>query len=80
MSDLIKRLRSAVGDGDVIYLANRCTEAADALDALNARIAELIEALRPFAEPHGMGDNYVQFHPRLIATARAALAKQQDQT
>lgn len=36
---------------------------------------ELLAALRPFAEPHAMGDSYVQFAPRLIDTARAAIAK-----
>ena len=36
---------------------------------------ELLAALKPFAEPHAMGDSYVQFAPRLIATARAAIAK-----
>lgn len=43
-------------------------------DAL-ANVRELLEALRPFAEPHAMGDNYVQFAPRLIRAARAAIAK-----
>lgn len=46
MSDLIKRLRSAVGDGDAIYLANRCTEAADQLEANSAHIALLRASLR----------------------------------
>lgn len=43
------------------------------LQCVNSRAA-LVEALKPFGEPHGMGDAYVQFHPRLIAAARAALA------
>lgn len=34
----------------------------------------LLAALRPFAEPHWFGDNYVQFHPRLLAAARVAIA------
>ena len=36
-------------------------------------IERLRAALKPFAEPHAMGDNYVQFAPRLIHAARAAL-------
>jgi len=50
-------------------------------DALIARIeqdarikAGLVGALEPFAEPHAMGDHYVQFAPRLIHAARAALS------
>lgn len=39
------------------------------------RITELEEALKPFAEPHFMGDNYVKFSPRLIEVARKALTK-----
>jgi hypothetical protein len=38
-----------------------------------AEIERLRAALKPFAEPHAMGDNYVQFAPRLIEAARAAL-------
>lgn len=45
------------------------------IEALNSEKVELCAALRPFAEPHGMGDNYVQFAPRLIQAAREALAK-----
>ena len=44
-------------------------------DRLKALNAEMLEALRPFAEPHKMGDNYVRFAPRLIETARAVIAK-----
>jgi hypothetical protein len=41
---------------------------------LRAENTALVDALKPFAEPHWMGDSYVKFAPRLIAAARAALA------
>lgn len=41
--------------------------------AKDKEIARLREALKPFAEPHAMGDNYVKFAPRLIEAARRAL-------
>jgi hypothetical protein len=43
-------------------------------DRDRARIEALEGALRPFAEPHQMGDAYVKFSPALINQARAALA------
>lgn len=45
MSNLITRLKSAAGDGDSIYLSNRCTEAADALEAAHACIAGLVKEI-----------------------------------
>ena len=36
-------------------------------------IKRLRAALKPFAEPHAMGDSYVQFAPRLIEASREAL-------
>lgn len=56
--------------------ASLIVEAINALPQLlsTAREAQrLREALRPFAEPHVMGDNYVKFAPRLLEAARAAL-------
>lgn len=47
------------------------------LRAAVERIERLERALKPFAEPHFMGDNYVKFAPRLIETARAALSTDQ---
>lgn len=47
----------------------------DALQQSEAREKRLREALTPFAEPHSFGDNYVQFAPRLIETARQALTE-----
>lgn len=53
------------------------------LDEKNALIKHLMqenamlrEALKPFAEPHFMGDNYVKFAPRLIEAARRALSNE----
>ena len=43
-----------------------------------ATVAELVEVLRPFAEPHPMGDNYVKFAPRLIHAAREVLSRHQE--
>lgn len=50
-----------------------------ALDEAISEYSELMEALKPFAEPHKMGDNYVQFAPRLIEAARTAIAKAQQE-
>jgi hypothetical protein len=38
---LVERLRTAVGDGDAIYLANRCTEAGTALATLLSQVKTL---------------------------------------
>lgn len=45
----------------------------DELRGAADEIERLIAALKPFAEPHAMGDNYVRFAPRLIDAARKAL-------
>ncbi len=61
-------MRNFAGDtsGHIGGVEVAMKEAADEIDRLRA-------ALRPFAEPHFMGDNYVKFAPRLIEAARAAL-------
>jgi hypothetical protein len=47
------------------YPNDVCSRAKREIDRLRA-------ALKPFAEAHAMGDNYVRFAPRLIEAARAA--------
>ncbi|MFM0503894.1 hypothetical protein [Paraburkholderia caffeinilytica] len=76
MSDLIKRLRSAAGDGDAIYLANRCTEAADAIEAANARIADLEQELRNIANADTVAwDDPTEFEAWAKSRARHTLGK-----
>lgn len=61
------------GNGEI---CNSDVIAQAAYSVLEGRMKELEEALRPFAERHHMGDQYVSFAPRLIEQARATL--QQD--
>lgn len=49
--------------------------AADLLTLQQSIMEEMAEALRPFAEPHAMGDSYVSFAPRLLVDARTALTR-----
>ena len=55
-------------------IAKAGVEAEVTISRLTTELAAMREALKPFAEEHAMGDNYVKFHPRLILAARAALA------
>lgn len=57
----------------IVWLVNN---APALIDSQAKEIAELREALKPFAEPHAMGDAYVQFSPQLVRQARAALQTQ----
>lgn len=63
---------------DDVTLHGLRTELADAeqeADRLTAENARLRAALKPFAEPHAMGDAYVKFASHLIEAARIALAQ-----
>ncbi len=71
-------LREAIEYIDVVDSgldrAMETAEKASALVQLQGREIERLRAvLTPFAEPHPMGDAYVQFSPKLIEAARAAL-------
>jgi len=77
-SDLVAELRS--GEDGLEYAA------ADALEALMARIAELTAALKPFADmamsaaPASDGDTFIVGIPKAsdLRAARAALEKKND--
>jgi hypothetical protein len=60
--------------GVISQIDNMTAGMSDEITALRTRLAELKDALRPFAEKHPMGEAYVRFSPRLIHQARAALA------
>ena len=64
-----------IGDErEAVLTADDLRQGIAAIRDLEAENARLREALEPFAAPHAMGDNYVQFAPRLIEKARAALS------
>jgi hypothetical protein len=58
----------------IVAAVNALPHLLSEIATLRADLAAAREALRPFAEPHGMGDMYVQFAPRLIQAARKALS------
>jgi regulator of replication initiation timing len=74
----VERLRTKIG-GRIISENTRLDREIATLRAeltkARADLGEAVEVIRPFAEPHQMGDAYVKFAPRLIVAARALLAR-----
>lgn len=77
MSDLIKKLQAITDESDECYTTDLCHEAADALEAMEKRVAEL-EAVRDAAKGLANGEDWNNgthakiYRPKLIAALKGA--------